>query len=205
MNIFLISQEAVRGQQTQVAAYLSQVRLQPSLLTSVIVIDERTWTTSEATAAPALRQFMLDDFLHEKGSVNNGAFVADPNVIGEKLSAASESWLIVDFGLHEYQIAMDFIRKMATFTFLFKDLREKNIILLMPRPYLGFMGRHVNGAFNSTSTGSDTASDADRYQMFLLSTLMEKLYLSGPIIAWPVSKVRQLTRFFYERIVRVRA
>ncbi|NBF00813.1 hypothetical protein GV819_00765 [Pseudomonas sp. Fl5BN2] len=203
MNIFVISQESARGQQSKMAAYLSQVRLQPSRLTSVVVIDECAWSTPQELPVPTFGNFLLDDFLHEKGSVNNGEFIADANVIGAKLGAASESWLIIDFGLHDCGIALDFIRKLATFTFLSKDLREKNIALLMPRPKLGFMGRHVNATFNSTASGSP-AADADSYRLFLLSIMLEKLYLNWPIIAWPIVKVRQLARFFYQRVVRVR-
>lgn len=204
MNIFLISQEAAQGKQPQLAAFLSQVELQLSLLTNVVVIDECTWSTSQMLPAPIARAFLLDDFLHERGSVNNGEFISDANVIGSKLSAASESWLVIDFGLHQERVTMDFIRKLATFTFLFKALHEKNIVLLMPRPQLGYMGRYVNSSFNSTSSGTGSAASVNRYKLFLFSILLEKALLSSPFIAWPVSRLRQLVSFFYQRIVRVR-
>lgn len=99
---------------------------------------------------------------------------------------------------------MDFVRKLASFTFLFKGLRDKNIVLLMPRLKLGYMARSANNVFNSTASNAGSAADANRFQMFLLSTLLEKALLSSPLIAWPVSRLRQLVRFFYQRIVRVR-
>ncbi|WLH90426.1 hypothetical protein PSH87_28555 [Pseudomonas sp. FP453] len=204
MNIFLISQDAAQGKQAELAAFLSQVELQPSLLTQVVVIDECTWSVPQAQPVPTFTTFQLDDFLHDKGSVNNGEFIADANVIGSKLSTASESWLLIDFGLHQDQVTMDFVRKLASFTFLFKGLRDKNIVLLMPRLKLGYMARSANNVFNSTASNAGSAADANRFQMFLLSTLLEKALLSSPLIAWPVSRLRQLVRFFYQRIVRVR-
>ncbi|QHF47831.1 hypothetical protein PspS35_30000 [Pseudomonas sp. S35] len=205
MNIFLISQEAAHGQQVQLVTFLSQVEQPSSLLTQIVVIDECTWSVPQVQPAPTVRAFVLDDFLHDKGSVNNGEFVSDANVIRSKLGAACESWLLIDFGLHEQLVIKDFIRKLATFTFLSNALRDKHIVLLMPRLQLGHMARQVNGVFNSTSSGGNAAQDADRYQLFLLSTILEKALFSSPFIAWPVSKLRQLARFFYQRIVRVRS
>ncbi len=204
MKVFLISQEAALDKHSQLAAFLSQVELQPSLLINVVVIDECTWSAPQAQTVPTIKTFMLDDFLHERGSVNNGEFISDANVIGSKLSTASESWLVIDFGLHQDRVTMDFINKLATFTFLFKGLRDKNIVLLMPSLKLGYMARYVNCSFNSTASCAGSEADANRFQMFLFSTLLEKALLSSPFIAWPVSRLRQLVRFFYRRIARVR-
>ncbi|WP_454866431.1 hypothetical protein [Pseudomonas umsongensis] len=204
MNIFLIAQNAAQGQLPRVTTYLAQVSLDASPLTSVVVIDERNWLVAEGDTCPSLKTFLLDDFLHERGSVANGKFTADANVIAEKLSQASESWLVVNIGLHGRDVAKDFVRKLASFTYLFPGLRGKNIVLLMPQLYLGLMGRYVNEVFNNTPASVGVEDGAHRYELFLLSTMMEKLYMSSPFIVWPVALVRTVFRFFYSRLTRVR-
>ncbi|WP_235375712.1 hypothetical protein [Pseudomonas aeruginosa] len=204
MNVFLIAQDAARGQLPRTVTYLAQVPLDSSLLTAVVVIDERSWEVPEGDVCPGLKTFLLDDFLHEKGSVANGEFTADANVIAEKLSQASESWLVVDMGLHGRNVVQDFIRKLATFTYLFPALRGKNIVLLMPQLFLGFMGRYVNDALNNTPASVGVEDGAHRYELFLFSILMEKLYMSSPFIAWPVTRLWSSFRFVYKRIVGVR-
>lgn len=205
MNIFLIAQDAARGQLPRAVTYLESVPLEASLLTSVIVIDERSWLVAEGDVVPSVKTFLLDDFIHEKGSVANGELTADGNVIAEKLSQALESWLVVDIGLHDLNVAKDFIRKLATFTYLYPGLRERHIVLLMPQLFLGLMGRYVNDVFNNTPASMGVEEGTHRYELFLLSTLMKKLYMISPFIVRPIAMALALFRFFYRRIVRARA
>ncbi|QIE89950.1 hypothetical protein [Pseudomonas nitroreducens] len=205
MKIFLISQESASGRLPEVAGYLSQIELPASLLTPVVVIDEREWRREKGAQLPSSRSFQLDDFLHARGSVANGEITADANVVGDKLCATEESWLFIDLGLHHQTVSKDFIRKLATFTFLFRGLQGRSLVLLMPRLYLGFMGRYVNEVFNNVPASFSADDGASRFSLFLLSTVVEKLYMSSPVVAWPISKARQLVRFFYERLIRVKA
>ncbi|OWP52971.1 hypothetical protein [Pseudomonas nitroreducens] len=188
-----------------VASYLSQLQLPSSLLTPVVVIDERQWPTEADALSPSLTSFQLDDFLHAKGSVANGELFVDATVIADKLRTAEASCLFIDMGLHQGAVIKDFIRKLATFSFLFRGLQGRNLVLLAPRLYLGFIARQVNEMFNNTPGTFDAKEDASRFSLFLLSTVVEKLYMSSPLIAWPISKVRQLVRFFYDRLIRVKA
>ncbi|QRY79690.1 hypothetical protein JVX91_00830 [Pseudomonas sp. PDNC002] len=205
MRIFLISQEAAQGQLPSVVDYLSRIELESSMLTPVVVIDERQWRVDEKGPSASLRSFELDDFLHARGSVANGEFIADATVIADKLRAAGESYLVIDLGLHQRAVIKDFIRKLATFTFLFRGLQGKSLVLLAPRLYLGFIGRQVNDMFNNTPGTFNAKEDASRFSLFLISTVVEKMYMSSPLIAWPISKLRQLIRFFYERLIQVKA
>lgn len=205
MNIFLIAQDAARGHLPRAVTYLETVPLEASLLTSVVVIDERSWAVAEGGVVPSVKTFLLDDFIHEKGSVANGEITADGNVIAEKLSQALESWLVVDIGLHDLNVAKDFIRKLATFTYLYQGLREKHVVLLMPQLFLGLMGRYVNDVFNNTPVSVGVEGGIHRYELFLLSTLMKKLYMGFPFMVWPGAMALTVFRFFYSRIMRARA
>lgn len=205
MKIYLISQAAAASQLPLVASYLSKVHLPPSQLTPVVVIDDHQWQAEESIDPSALRCFDLDDFLHARGSVTSGDMTADANVIAEKLRASDEPWLFIDLGLHNHTVTKDFIRKLATFTFLFQTLHDRNLVLLMPRLYLGFMGRYVNELFNNTPVSLSTQEVSSRFNLFLLSVVIEKLYMSSFLVAWPISKFRQLTRFVYDRLIRVKA
>jgi hypothetical protein len=202
MKIFLISRDSSIGHLPAVANYLSQVQLPASRLTSVIVIDERDWQMVEGSPTPSLCSFQLDDFLHARGSFANGAVTVDANVLADRLRATGEPWLFIDLGLHQLGVSRDFIRKLANFTFLCRGLQGRSLILLMPRLYLGSMGRYVNEVFNNTPANIGADKDVNRFTLSLLSTMVEKLYMSSPLIAWPISRGRQLIRFFYDRLIR---
>lgn len=205
MNIFLVSQEVGSSDAAKLVSQISRIELVPANTTAVIVVDERYGLDDAQTdsVGQTTAFYLLDDFLHERSSVSGGVLAIDPNVLARKLGYAPEDWLVIDFGLHGRPVGLDFTSKLATFTFLFSSLRKKNLVLLMPQIYLSLMARHVNYLFNNLPDSQNSQEKSSQFKRLLLLTTAEKLYMSSPIIAWPIAKIRQVVRFFYSRVIHV--
>ncbi|MBB4868195.1 hypothetical protein HNP46_007115 [Pseudomonas nitritireducens] len=205
MQIFLVSQEAALGELPEVVNHLAKVNVPRTLSTPVIVIDECLWRAEKGSQISYLRAFKLDDFIHPIGRITDGGVTADSNVIGEKLCAAEEPWLVIDLGLHNQLSVKDFIWKLAVFNFHFRGLQEKHLVILTPRLHLGQTGRYVNDTFNNLSKSLGTREYSDRFNILQLSILIEKLSSKSVLTAWLFSKAQQLVRYFYLRLIDLRA
>lgn len=203
MNIFMVAHKAGVEDIPALVSKLSCVPRENKQTNSVLVVDKCYNLPAGGEREPlAVRTCLLDDFLHEKSVVGGGGVVVDQNALAQKLNQVDESWLVIELGLHERGVALDFIKKLAGFTFLFPSLRDKNVVFLLPEVYLGMTAVYVNQAFNNVPGVQDNESLSHEINLLWVSTFVERLYMSSPLVAWPIAKARQVSRFFYNRLIR---
>lgn len=204
MKIYVVS-NGVQDTTGHLVKQLSRITMQDSSkATPVIVVDDRynlTQISHDDTAAES-SSFHLNDFLHEKGSSADGEISVNANKIATKLSALTTDWVVFEFGQNDQQTCLDFFRKLARYNYITPMLRHKNVVFLVPSIYLAFFAQSLNHSFNNLPTGQLAVAQSGQVKMLILSTDIERVFVSFPLLLAPFIRLNRLAMFIYRRFVK---
>ncbi|OOV89103.1 hypothetical protein [Pseudomonas sp. MF4836] len=205
MNVFVVARDAEPFGAESLVQSLNAIQTEDALRNSIIAVDSLYNLPADRSSDPvSLKGFRLDDFVHERGGVVDGKVVLATNRIAEQLGALAHEWLVIDFGQHEFYTCEDFVKKLATCLFMFPPARQLKLAFVIPRVQLPLYLRTCNTAFNVLPEGRSFSSTSAQTNMLFLSVVAEKGYSSFYPIIWPISKLREILRFFYNRIIRAK-
>lgn len=188
----------------QLVAQLARIDVKPGKATPVVVVDER-YTIKQALtdgAEPACAAFHLDDFLHEKGSIADGVMVVDTNQIATKLKGLNSEWVVFEFGQNDQQTCLDFVRKVSRYNYMNPSMRGRNVVFSVPSMYLAFFPRMLNEAFNNLPIGPIAVAQSGQVGMLMMSTKIERVFVSLPLLSAPLIRLNRLVMFVYRRFVK---
>lgn len=204
MKIYVASND-FNNTSDQLVKQLARINLQATKATPVVVIDER-YNLDRALvedAAVPNSAFHLDDFPHEKGSIDDGMMLVDANQIATKLSALDSEWVVFEFGQNDQQTCLDFIRKLARYNYMTPTLRNKNVVFSVPSMYLAYFARTINESFNNLPVGALAVAKSGQVEMLMLSTKIERTFVSLPLLYAPLIRLNRLMMFIYRRFVKL--
>ncbi len=204
MKIYVVSNGA-QDTTGQLVKQLARITLQDSSkATPVIVVDDRYNLTqrSHDDAAVDNNSFHLNDFLHEEGSNANGIMSVNANKIATKLSALTTDWAVFEVGQNDQQTCLDFFRKLAHYNYITPTLRHKNVVFSVPSIYLTFFAQTLNHSFNNLPTGQLAVMQSGQVKMLILSTDIERVFVSFPLLLAPFIRLNRLAMFIYRRFVK---
>ena len=188
----------------QLVTQLARIDVQQSKATPVIVVDER-YMIAKALGEDAevlCTEFHLDDLLDEKGSIANGVMVEGTNRIATKLSTHVSDWVVFEFGQNDPQTCTDFVRKIARYNYINPSLRNKNVVFSVPSMYLAFFARTLNESFNNLPIGQLAVAQSGQVGMLMMSTKIESVFVSLPLLSTPLIHLNRLAMFIHRRFVR---
>lgn len=183
-------------------AKLAAIKVAPSRATQIIAVDD-TYDL-QATSSKTLVDcafFGLSQFTNQNASNADGEVSVDPDKISSTLECSHAKWLLINLGYHGSSIAKDLIKEISRFCFVTKAMDERNIVFLADPALLPLYAREANDTFNSrASRTSDDESLSDIRLLFLASRL-ETLFLTYPILLYPVRIFYRLYSFIAKRIL----
>ncbi|GAD64471.1 hypothetical protein [Aquipseudomonas alcaligenes] len=202
MKIYVVSNG---GQATadQLVKQLSRITLQHGKASPVIVVDDR-YNLDQVLmddAPVANTSYHLDDFLHDKGSIADGVMMVDANQIATKLRALTAEWVLFEFGQNDQATCLDFVRKLARYNYMTPTLRTKSVVFSVPSMYLAFFARTLNESFNSLPSSPIAVAQSGQVGMLLLSTKIERVFVSLPLLSAPLIRLNRLMMFIYRRFM----
>jgi hypothetical protein len=204
VNIYVVSDSGQKTADQLLINHLSRITFEARKATPVIVVDDlfNLDQLGSNESAGEHSHFHLDDFLHEKGSIADGVMVVDANQIAKKLNNQTAPWVLFEFGQNDVATCLDFVRKLARFNYMSTSLRPKNIVFSVPSMYLGFFARSLNEAFNNLPCSPIAIQQSGHVDMLFLSTHLEKVFISLPLLTGPLRWVNRLLIFIYQRFVK---
>ncbi|HHQ2716930.1 TPA: hypothetical protein ACSPMB_002813 [Pseudomonas aeruginosa] len=210
MKIFVVSQYALApkaqpgpGSLTSLIQQLACVDVADSNATSVVAVSD-TYNLGAVTsiASDDIAAFVLDDFRDQRQQSVNDVVCIDSNVLATKLNRNTCSWVAIDFEQNLPVNSTDLIRKISRYAFMGRALQDKNLVLLVPPLYVGFYARSVNEAFNNLPVSSIEIARSGQTNMLFMSTTMERVILSLPLLTGPIRRLNHLLMHVYQRLVR---
>ncbi|OOV93603.1 hypothetical protein [Pseudomonas sp. MF4836] len=204
MKIYVVSNGA-QDTTDHLVKQLASITLQDSTkATPVIVVEDRYNLTqvSQNDAPVDHSSFHLNDFLLEKGSIANGVMLVDANQIATKLNALATDWAVFECGQNDQQTCIDFFRKLARYNYITPTLRHKSVVFSVPSMYLAFFAQTLNQAFNNLPAGQLVVAQSDQVRMLMLSTDIERVFVSFPLLWAPFIRLNRLAMFIYKRFVQ---
>lgn len=204
MNIYVVS-NGVQGTTDQLIKQLARITLQvSSKATPVIVVDDcyNLTQVSQDDAPVDHRAFHLNEFLHDNGRIADGVMLVDANRIATKLSALAPDWVMFEHGQNDQQTSLDFFRKLARYNYVAPTLRHKNVVFSVPSLYLAFFAQTLNQAFNNLPVGQLAVAQSGHVRMMMLSTDIERVFFSVPLLLTPLIRLSRLVMFIYRRFVK---
>ncbi|MDH1072472.1 hypothetical protein N5C93_06455 [Pseudomonas nitroreducens] len=201
MKVFVVARDAGTVDLDGLVARLSAIQTEDAPRSSIIAVDNfYNLVAQPDTELGARRGFLLDDFLHEKGSFADGKVVLDTNRIAEQIGSIEQDWLVFDFGQHALSTGEDFIGKLATCLFMLPPARQSKLVFIVPRVQLPLYLRASNAALNVLPEIRSLSGSSLETDLLFLSATTEKLVARIPLLKWPFVMLRALARFAIRRV-----
>lgn len=200
MKIYVAS-NAAGGTSNLLVKQLARIALQPGRASPVIVVDDRynLDQVSKGDAPVAHTSYHLDDFLHDKGSIADGVMLVDANQIATKLNALATKWVLFEFGQNDHATCLDFVRKLARYNYMTPMLRQKNVVFSVPCMYLVVFAQTLNEVFNNLPSSPMAVAQSGQIGMLFLSTKVERIFVSLPLLFAPLIRLNRFLIFIYKR------
>ncbi len=201
MKIYIVS-NGLNYTSDQFVKQLASIKLQVTKATPVVVVDERH-TVDRALVEQAdvpNSAFHLDNYLHEKGSIYDGVMLVDANQITSKLSALDSEWVVFEFGQNYQQTCIDFLHKLARYNYMTPTLRNKNIVFSVPSVHLDYFARTISESFNNLPVNSYSVMRSGQVGMLMISSRIESLFFSFPLLFKPLLRLKRYIVFIYRRL-----
>lgn len=203
MNIYVVSHSGQNVADRQLIEQLSRITFERKKATPVIVVDDR-YNLDQIGHQQELvdhTHFHLDDFLHDKGSNADGVMVVDINKISKQLNKPITHWVLFEFGQNDQATCLDFVQKLARYSYMTPSLRNKNIVFSVPSMYLVLFARMLNESFNNLPCSPIAVAQSGKVGMLFMSTNIEKVLM--PLWSGPMLRLNRLLMFIYQRFVKV--
>lgn len=201
MNVFVVAHDVGPVNTDSLVQMLSAIQTERVSRNSIIAVDSLYNLPAASEVESGLCQgFLLDDFVHAKGSIADGKVILDTNRIAEQIGSIDREWLVIDFGQHKFDTGQDFIAKLAACLYILPRGAQRKLVFVISRVQLPLYLRACNAAFNVLSQTRSTSADSLQTNMLFLSAGTEKFVERLPLLKWPFALLRALARFAMRRI-----
>lgn len=203
MRIFIASQ-SLGMTPYQMADHVSRITMETSNTVPVVAVDQvyNLEGLEGSHSRTDLSHFCLEDFLQEVGNTADGLKPVDGNRIYQLMSQVDTPWLAFDFGQNAELTCIDFIKKLASFSFMKAALQEKTLLFIVPEIFLGYFGRVLNESFNNLPSSPLAVAQKGDIKMLFLSSALEKAFISLPLLSGPLGRLNNLVMRLYRRFGR---
>lgn len=203
-STFPVSAEAL----SELTSKLAQIDLEPGKTNQIVAITD-TYDLSHVVQAAGehaeLKAYCLDDFRchapQQVQSINEMGLI-DSNVLAATIQADKTPWLIINLEHNGPASAVDLIKKLSRFAFLANGIPSKTLVLLVPGIFVGQYARYLNEGFNNLPVSPIDIDRSGQLSVMFMSTTMEKLFLSIPLLTMPIRRLNQLFMHVFQRLVR---
>jgi len=200
MNIYVVSKES-KETSDQLVKQLSLITLQDNKTTQVIVIDDLYSLAQETCDDTSLHSTSphFDHFLLDEGSAVDWVMKVDTNLRATSHKTTNSQWVLFEFGQCEQKAFHDFARKLAYYNYGTPTLRSKNIAFLVPSMYLAFFAKTINESFKNLPASQFTTSQSSQVSLLMLSTRIERVFISLPLLTASFIRLKRMAMFIYRR------
>ncbi|ATR84283.1 hypothetical protein CS390_17985 [Pseudomonas sp. HLS-6] len=204
MNIFVVSQLNPKPTSQELISQLSRIQHENRKTVPIIVVDE-LYNLSELLGRNPPKDytlFNLNDFLHEKVSITDGAMCTDPNKITVHMNKIDSSWILIDFGQHAEKTCAEFILKLSRYSYINPKLQKRNLVFTVPSMYLGTFAQKINESFNNLPISRISTPYSDQIITMLFFNTIKKLSISLPLPSGALPPIKNLLRRTYKRLFK---
>ncbi|MBN0203662.1 hypothetical protein JTL45_34350, partial [Pseudomonas aeruginosa] len=109
--------------------------------------------------------------------------------------------VLFEFGQNDQATCLDFVRKLARYNYMTPTLRTKSVVFSVPGMFLAFFAKTLNESFNNLPASPIAVAQSGQVGMLLLSTKIERVFVSLPLLSAPLIRLNRLMMFIYRRFM----
>lgn len=165
--------------------------LKGALVNCPVDVPERVFTS-----------FSLGDFRDQHQTGTNDTIPIDGNLLACLLEQVQSNWCAIDFEQNTQENSIALIKKLARYCHIGRNLDGRNLVLMVPSLHVPHYARLANEAFNCLPVSPIELDRSGQTNMIFLSSTMERIILSLPLLTGPIRRLNMLLLSLYQRLVK---